>query len=211
VTEDARPVMLILRALGLGDLLTAIPALRALHDAFPGHRKVLAAPSRLAPLALHTGAVDEVVAAAPLAPLDFDTRPDIAVNLHGRGPESHRLLLATGPRRVIAFAHPDVRETKESPRWHAGEHEVARWCRLLHQSGVPADPSRLYLTPPPRPAPAVASDASIVHPGAGSQARRWPADRCRPCRDGVGTTRCDNRHGCRTNARAPCRGPRRDR
>jgi ADP-heptose:LPS heptosyltransferase len=177
VTENTRPVVLILRALGLGDLLTAVPALRALRDALPDHRNVLAAPAYLAPLGLHTGAVDDVVAAAPLAPLDLEVRPDIAVNLHGRGPESHRILMATRPQRLIAFAHPDLPGTDGAPRWRPHEHEIARWCRMLEESGIPADSSRVDLAPPPRSIPARAMGATIVHPGAGSQARRWPAER----------------------------------
>jgi ADP-heptose:LPS heptosyltransferase len=59
--RPARPALVVLRALGLGDLLTAVPALRALAAAFPEHRRVLATPAALAPLAALTGAVDEVV------------------------------------------------------------------------------------------------------------------------------------------------------
>lgn len=164
------------RTLGLGDLLTAVPALRALADAFPGHRRVLATPALLAPLAALTGAVDEVVDTAELAPVRLP-RPDVAVNLHGRGPQSHRALLASRPARLLAFAHPDVPETRGAPRWRRGEHEVTRWCRLLEESGIAADPGRLDLTLPGVPAPAVATDATVVHPGASDRARCWPPHR----------------------------------
>ena len=172
------PTLLVLRALGLGDLLTAVPALRALKRAFPRHHRVLAAPAWLEPVALRTGAVDEVRESAPLAPLALDlSRPDIAVNLHGRGPESHRVLLATSPKRLIAFANPEVPESTDGPPWHSDEHEVARWCRLLSKSGIPTDPDDLYLEPPPEEPPLDAIGATVIHPGAASRARRWPADR----------------------------------
>ena len=163
----SRPLLVAYRALGLGDFLTGVPALRALARAFPGHRLVLAAPEAIAPLA---ALIDvEVVDAAPLAPLPRALHgADVAVNLHGRGPESHRTLLASGPRRLIAFGG-------DGPRWRAGEHEVARWCRLLAESGIPADPTQLDLPAPP--APEHARGATVIHPGAASAARRWPADR----------------------------------
>jgi hypothetical protein len=69
---------------------------------------------------------------------------DIAVNLHGAGPQSHRVLLSAAPRRLIAFAHPEVPEHAGPPH-HTDEHEVRRWCRLLSAAGIPADPADLDL------------------------------------------------------------------
>jgi ADP-heptose:LPS heptosyltransferase len=179
----ARPLLLVLRALGLGDLLTGVPALRGLRAAYPDHRLVLAAPRALAQLAELTQTVDAVADTPPLAPLDPSLAgAQLAVNLHGRGPLSHRVLLATRPRRTIAFEHAEVPSSRGGPTWRADERETERWCRLLTQSGIPADPGRLDLPPPP-PCSAplelveAARGATLVHPGAASGARRWPAHR----------------------------------
>lgn len=174
-----RPLLVVLRALGLGDLLTAVPALRALRDAYADHRIALAAPRALAPLAHLSRAVDEVVDARPLAALDARlSGADLAVNLHGRGPQSHRALLAARPRRAIAFEHADVPGSRGGPVWRSGEHEVTRWCRLLEESGVPADATRIDLpAPPPGADRGRAHGATLIHPGAASPARRWPAER----------------------------------
>lgn len=166
--------ILVLRALGLGDLLTAVPALRALRRGLPGARITLAAPAGLAFLARSAGAVDDVLPAGGLEPLPPAGPVDAAVNLHGRGPRSHRLLSALSPGRLLAFACAAAGHTA-GPGWDPDEHEVARWCRLVSAYGFGADPGDLDL-----PAPAAASPAPgavVVHPGAAFPARRWPADR----------------------------------
>ncbi|GAA4931913.1 glycosyltransferase family 9 protein [Streptomyces coeruleoprunus] len=169
-----------LRALGLGDLLAGVPALRAVRRAFPAYETVLAAPAGLAPVAAATGAVDRLLpASAPgrAVPVRLDWTgppPEVAVDLHGKGPSSHLLLERVRPRRLLAFAHPGTPHIA-GPAWTADEHERARWCRLLRWYGVPADPDDVLLPPPPEPSPA--PGAVVVHPGADSAARRWPPER----------------------------------
>ncbi|MFP5321585.1 MAG: glycosyltransferase family 9 protein [Acidimicrobiia bacterium] len=149
--------VVVLRALGLGDLCTGVPALRALRRRFPHADLVLAAPAWQEPLARLAG-VDRVVDTAPLAPLDPSLHgADLAVNLHGRGPQSTSLLAASRPGALVAFAHPEADATPVADvTWRADEHEVHRWCRLLEESGIPADPADLDL---PRPRPRSASPA----------------------------------------------------
>ncbi|GAA4128763.1 glycosyltransferase family 9 protein [Streptomyces tunisiensis] len=174
------PRVLVLRALGLGDLLAGVPALRALRRGFPGHEIVLAAPAGLAPVAEATGAVDRLLpASAPgrAVPRTLGWTgppPDVAVDLHGNGPPSHRLLQALRPARLFAFAHPDTPDI-EGPAWYRDEHERDRWCRLLDFHGVDADPADLRLPRPDAPSPA--PGAVVLHPGAGAPARRWPVER----------------------------------
>jgi hypothetical protein len=84
------PSILMLRALGLGDFLTGVLAYRAVRRAFPGRRLVLAAPAALTPLVPLTRAIDELLPAGELQPVPWTgPAPDIALDLHGRGPASH--------------------------------------------------------------------------------------------------------------------------
>ena len=179
--------VLLLRALGLGDFLTGVPAYRAIRRGFPGHRIVLAAPAALADLVPLTEAIDELLPAAELEPVAWTgPPPDVAIDLHGRGPASHRLLAALRPSRLITFGGRHGGGFA-GPPWRPGEHEVARWCRLCSESGLPADPADLRLTAVPGqglpvpsaellPAPGVPGP-TLVHPGAAASSRRWPRAR----------------------------------
>jgi ADP-heptose:LPS heptosyltransferase len=168
-----RPVAVVLRPLGLGDLLTGVPAMRAIRAAVPDHRLVLATTAALAPLARLIDAVDEVLPARELEPLDWTgPPPELAVDLHGKGPASHVIVADLAPDRLLTFDSPGY----PGPTWYADEHEVHRWCRLVAEGlGVAADPDALDLAVPAVPPPL--AGAAVVHPGAAHPGRRWPADR----------------------------------
>ncbi|MGI8887514.1 MAG: glycosyltransferase family 9 protein [Nocardioidaceae bacterium] len=170
-----RPVALVLRALGLGDLLAGIPAMRAVCRALPHHEIVLATPRALQPLVELAQVADRVLPSAGLDPLTWKGEPpSVAVNLHGKGPHSHRVLLDLHPRRLIAFA--DEGERVAGPKWRGDEHEVDRWCRLIEESlEVPVDRLDLRLADPPLASPI--DRAVVFHPGAAHSSRRWPVER----------------------------------
>ncbi|ONM50122.1 glycosyltransferase family 9 protein [Nocardia donostiensis] len=168
-------VVLVLQARGLGDLLTAVPALRALRRARPNDRLVLAAPHRLRSLVGHITSVDAMVPTADLGSLRWDgPAPDLAVNLHGPGAEPIVELNKTGARRVLTHSNKAFPEL-EGPQWHDDMHPVDRWCHLLESAGIAADRRNLGLVPPV--ATTSHRDCVVVHIGAGAGARRWPAER----------------------------------
>jgi ADP-heptose:LPS heptosyltransferase len=172
--------VLALRALGLGDALTGIPALRGLRRLFPEHQLLLATSAPIGGWLEALAIVDGVVVADGLTGLPR-VGPAVAVDLHGRGPESHRLLLEQAPGRMIAFDCPAA-GYRSTTKWRADEHEVHRWCRLISAAGGACSPADLHLTvggtgPPTAPGLGSARSGVILHPGAASGARRWPPER----------------------------------
>jgi ADP-heptose:LPS heptosyltransferase len=164
----------VLRALGLGDTLTGVPALRALRRALPGHRLVLAGPAWAGELLYRDRVVDEIVDVHGLEhPIVGPMHPAVAIDLHGRGPQSHRLLRALEPGRLVGFGCPEA--GVHGPAWRPDEHDRERWCRLVRETWpVAADADDVRLSAPGgSPAPGCV----VVHPGAASESRRWPASR----------------------------------
>ena len=177
ITRTCDTAVLVLRALGLGDALTAVPALRGIRRAWPDRWLLLAADARIGGWLRSLGLVDEVLPTPALRPLIWPppavigTSGHLAVNLHGRGPQSHRTLAATVPDRLVAFRQPSGAHL-DGPTWRRDEHEVDRWCRLVGSAGGACGRDDLLL-----PAAGPRSGEVLLHPGAAAPARRWPADR----------------------------------
>jgi ADP-heptose:LPS heptosyltransferase len=171
--QDERPTAVVLRPLGLGDLLTGVPAIRGIRAAVPDHRLVLATTGALQPLASLVDAVDEVLPAVELEPLDWaGPPPELAVDLHGKGPLSHVVVADLHPQRLLTFDSPGY----PGPTWYPDEHEVRRWCRLVSEGlDVDCDPDALDLAVPDLAPPA--AGVAVVHPGAAFPGRRWPPER----------------------------------
>jgi ADP-heptose:LPS heptosyltransferase len=172
--------VLALRALGLGDALTAVPALRSLRSAWPGRRLVLAGPADIGGWLVRLGVVDDVL---DLAGLDDERAqpaqvlavlgsvPEVVVDLHGRGPQSHRLLQRLGSPTLVAFHCPEAGHL-QGPHWDPDEHEVDRWLRLIGSVGGRGRVDDLRL-----PSPGQRGRHIVIHPGAAHASRRWPLDR----------------------------------
>jgi ADP-heptose:LPS heptosyltransferase len=171
--SDGRPELLALRALKLGDLLVAVPALHGIRRACPDHRLVLAVPRWLEPIVDLVGGVDALLPTPGLDhPLPLPAgRVDTAVNLHGNGAESRSLLEALAPRRRVGHRSPGW----DGPEWQDGILERERWARLVSAHGMPADPDDVALLPSARAS--VAPGCVVVHVGAFYGSRQWPVDR----------------------------------
>lgn len=164
--------VVVLRDLGVGDLLVAVPALRLLRRALPDHALTLVAPPGPASLLDFAHVSDTRRHGDP-----HRSRALWAVNLHGRGPESHARLDALAPTHRVGHAAPGW----DGPPWSddPGLPERRRWCDLLAACGLVsadeaaagADDVRLAPPPPTR------TGHVVVHPGAAFGSKRWPVER----------------------------------
>jgi ADP-heptose:LPS heptosyltransferase len=157
--------VLLFRALpGVGDLLCAVPAMRAIRSHRPDVHVTLVTLPGTAPLASRfTRYLDEVVE-FPGFPGLPDRRPDVraipsflaamherradlAIQLHGIGDRTNDIVGLFGARRTAGF-YPRGTPPPEPARylpWREAEHEIHRWLRLLGHLGLPSDDARLEL------------------------------------------------------------------
>ncbi len=192
----------VLRALQLGDMLCAVPALRALHAAYPDAEVTLiglpwarafAARFRrylhefmefpgfpgLAERRCDVAALPRFFAAARRRQFD------LVLQMHGSGEIMNPLAALTGARAAAGFYRPGryCPDVERYVEWRDAEHEVRRYLRLMERLGIASQGSALEF-------PLGAEDWSewtdiglerdtyaVVHAGAQLASRRWPPER----------------------------------
>lgn len=185
----------ILRALpGLGDLLCAVPALRALRRARPDVEVTcVGLPETEALVGRYPAYVDRFLA-FPGFPGLPDRRPDLkaiprflveaqarqfdlAIQLHGSGAVSNLVTQLLGARRCAGHVEPAGTPPDRATflPWHEGCSEIRRSLRLMAHLGWPSDDERLEFEIAPGTVAPVDGAYVVVHPGASSAAKRWTA------------------------------------
>jgi ADP-heptose:LPS heptosyltransferase len=196
----------VFRALQLGDMLCAVPALRALRAGLPDATIALVGlPWARSFVRRFHRYIDEFIEfpghpAMPEQPArtqlwsDFlggmrARRFDLALQLHGSGEISNEVVAAFGAGRCGGFC--PVAEAAPDPgtflTWQAREPEILRYVRLMRHLGFPDRGAELewpWLKDDTGddgagelPAAAAGESYVCVHPGARLASRRWPVAR----------------------------------
>lgn len=195
--DPARPTLLVLRHHGLGDLVTAQPALHGLRRAFPEHRLVCTCPSWLLPLADSFGTAEQWVSEISNFPLDEGANSDpsrhqevdaallanvlprvrsadVLVSLRTPGHELVPIVQSLAPRILVSYRTQALAATAGFPELNFTDHIQTRWRRLLDTIGVTVHDEDLYSL---KLAPDQWHGFTVIHVGAGSPSRIWPLDR----------------------------------
>jgi ADP-heptose:LPS heptosyltransferase len=196
----------ILRANGLGDLVVAEPALSAVRAAYPDAEiTLLGAPHHEALLAGRPSPVDRIVVVPPVQgvrayphsvpnvseeELEAWVAPlreygfDLAIQMHGGGGNSNRLLDRLGARVTAGTAAPGAPRPDRWVPYTPYQHDTLRWNELAAAVGAPAPrvEPRLAVTADDLAAslavvPAADDPLVVVHPGATDARRCYPEER----------------------------------
>jgi ADP-heptose:LPS heptosyltransferase len=197
--------IVIFRALQLGDMLCAVPALRALRRAHPhAHIALVGLPWARSFVDRYAHLLDELIVfpGASGFPEQEETdahlpaflsalsarRFDLAIQLHGSGGVANDIVEAMGARMNAGFLKPGerMREGAFMP-WPDELPEPARYAALMQRLGIDADALDLEIPltdDDTRECDALIDACAIdcdrlvlVHPGAQLPSRRWPVER----------------------------------
>jgi ADP-heptose:LPS heptosyltransferase len=197
--------IVVFRALQLGDMLCAVPALRALRDAAPhAHITLIGLPWAQTFVERYANLVDELIVfpgavGFPEQAESDDGLPaffsrmrarrfDLAIQLHGSGGVANDLVQQLGAHANAGFAQPDeVHRHGCFIGWPDGLPEPERYLALTSALGAPARDQRLTFPLSARDNDEYAElrvkhgiEAQrlvLIHPGAQLPSRRWPAER----------------------------------
>jgi ADP-heptose:LPS heptosyltransferase len=194
--------IVVLRALQLGDMLCAVPALRALHVEYPAARITLVGLPWAREIAARfrrylydfiefpgfPGLPERACDLAALPPF-FDAvksrRYDLALQMHGSGEIMNGVVAELGARHSAGFyrAGRHCPDPERFVEWRDGEHEVLRYLRLVERLGIAPQGAALEFPLGEADwrewhALGLARDAyAVIHAGAQLASRRWPAER----------------------------------
>lgn len=192
----------VLRAVGLGDLVTAMPALEALRAAYPRAEIVLLGrPLYRELLAGRRSPVDRVEVVPPMPGIaDRDGEPvsaelraefvqrmraeefDIALQLHGGGRNSNGLIRDVGARFTAGMRTPDAPPLDAWIPYIYYQPEILRLLEAVALAGAQPVTVRPRLTlreddfdASYRVLPETGRPLAVMHPGSSDPRRRWPA------------------------------------
>jgi len=195
----------VFRGLYLGDLVAATGAWRALRRGYPEAEITLVSLPWAVALAPHLPYVDRLLPYPGAPGLDGGDNEedleeflgrvraegfDLAVNMHGRGPTSTRLVVRFGARLTAGFtgAGVDAPALDVEVPWEAEAHESRKLLLLAEKvGGLPADALggaepelRVRVEDDRRARALLPADGRkplvLVHPGASVPEKRWPGE-----------------------------------
>ncbi|MFP4440043.1 MAG: glycosyltransferase family 9 protein [Chloroflexaceae bacterium] len=193
----------VFRALFLGDLLCAVPALRALRRHFPLAEITLIGLPWAADLARRLSYIDQVLpfpGYPGITEVDYQAAQtqaflqaaranpyDLAIQMHGNGTNSNGFVADLGARMSLGYRQGNDRRLTVSRPYRPAEHEIGRWLRLVRAVGVPADDPRTEFPTSHSEAdhalellrPLLDRPGPLIglHAGGKDPARRWPPER----------------------------------
>jgi ADP-heptose:LPS heptosyltransferase len=187
---------LLIRFGGLGDLLVALPSIRLIRGKYPDARLTLACRKQYGELLVETGVVDDIIAEdsprllplfgeAPAAEADLSSRLgsfDLVVGwTHGGKEHFAKAGIALSAKSgQIRFINADPRESGQLSRYFFRKTVEAfgasSTLSIDEWAGLPV--GRLLRADGLRPIFGAEGDnrGVVVHPGSGSESKRWPLE-----------------------------------
>jgi ADP-heptose:LPS heptosyltransferase len=193
----------VVRALHLGDMLCAVPALRALRAGFPDAEITLIglpwARELIPLLSRYIDAFEEFPGFPGIPEREYDASSiiaflermqardfDLAVQLHGSGSHINEFTALLGARRTAVFHDDGDMSGDDSVQWPKHGTEAARLLTLPLAIGCPDQGLDLDISIDDCDRDVVRAmiadpldgrECVCVHPGARFPSRRWPAER----------------------------------
>lgn len=203
--DDEPRSIAVFRALQLGDMLCAVPALRALRRRFPhAHIALIGLPWARSFVQQYASLIDELIVFPgargfpeqdpkpdALAHFYADVRArrfDLAIQMHGSGELTNGIIGSFGARWCAGFFNAgQAAPNGLFVRWPDALPEPLRYLALMQALGIDARDATLSIPTTRHDEEACAALLAseriaperlvLVHPGAQLPSRRWPAER----------------------------------